>query len=147
MSDAPPPPPLPPTGDVGYGYAQETAPYTLTPKGKRFGAALLEGLLVVVTLFIGWFIWWIILWKQGQTPAKSLLRMRVYKLDAGRAANTGEMAMRELVGKWLLSFIPLWQLIAGAFVLFDERQQALWDKIAGTVVIEDPDGRWKPPGV
>ena len=55
--------------------------------------------------------------------------------------------MRELVGKWLLGFIPLWGLIDPAFVLFDERSQALHDKIAGTVVIDDPDGRFAPPAV
>ena len=143
MSDVPPPPP-PPQPQSGYGYAA-AAPYVLSSKGKRFGAALLEALLVIVTLFIGWLIWWIILWKQGQTPAKSILKMRVIKVDQNRAANTGEMAMRELVGKWLLNFIPFYGLVAAAFVLFDERNQALWDKIAGTVVIEDPESRWAPP--
>jgi uncharacterized RDD family membrane protein YckC len=146
VSDVPPPPPPPPGPQpaTGYGYAAAT-PYTLASKGKRFGAALLDGLLMIVTLFIGWLIWWIILWKQGQSPAKSILKMRVYKLAEGRAANTGEMAMRELVGRVLLSFIPLYSLVGAAFVLFDPQNQALWDKIAGTVVIDDPDGRWAPP--
>jgi uncharacterized RDD family membrane protein YckC len=119
--------------------------YQLSSKGKRLGAALLDGLLVVVTLVIGWLIWWIILWSKGQSPAKSILKMRVYKLDAGRAANTGEMALRELVGKWLLNIVPFYGIVAAAFVLFDPQSQALWDKIAGTVVIEDPDGRFAPP--
>ena len=54
--------------------------------------------------------------------------------------------MRELVGKIVLGFIPLYSLIAPAFVLWDPQRQALYDKLAKTVVIEDPDGRFAPPG-
>jgi uncharacterized RDD family membrane protein YckC len=146
VSDTPPPPP-PPTGDTGYGYAQQAPPYVLASKGKRFGGLLLDAVLMVVTLFIGWVIWWIILWKQGQSPAKSILKMRVYKLSEGRAANVSEMAIREAVGKILLGFIPFYGLVSGIIVLTDPQSQGLWDKIAGTVVIDDPDGRWKPPDV
>jgi hypothetical protein len=126
----------------GYGYAQ--AQYQLSSKGKRLGAALLDGLLAIVTLLIGWIIWYVILWKKGQSPAKSILKMRVIKVDENRCVTTGEMAMRELVGKYLLSFIPLYGIVDDVFVLFDERNQALHDKIAGTVVIEDPDERYAP---
>ena len=128
---------------VGYGYGVTPA-YQLSSKGKRLGAALLDGLLVVVTLVVGWLIWWVILWKKGQSPAKSLLKMRVIKADTLVCATTGEMAMRELVGRWLLSFIPLYGLVDAIFVLVDERQQALHDKIAGTIVIDDPDDRFAP---
>ena len=84
-----------------YGAALPLPPgIMLTSKGKRFGAALLEGLLAVVTLVIGWIIWSVIIWERGQTPAKSILGMRVVRLTTGRAANRAEMAMRELVGKW-----------------------------------------------
>ena len=134
MSDVPPPPP-PPTGDSGYGYAQQAAPYTLASKGKRFGGFLLEILLVIVTLVIGWIIWWVILWKQGQTPAKSILKMRVWKLDAGRAANTGEMAIRELVGKWLLNFIPFWTIVSGFIILADGKEI---HRTAAITSLDDP---------
>lgn len=127
---------------VGYGYGQAT--YQLSSKGKRLGAALLDGLLIIVTLVIGWLIWWVILWKKGQSPAKSILKMRVIKADEARCVTAGEMAVRELVGKWLLGVIPLYGLIDAIFVLVDERAQALHDKIAGTVVIDDPDDRFAP---
>ncbi|MDQ6697220.1 MAG: hypothetical protein M3Z46_07150, partial [Actinomycetota bacterium] len=35
--------------------------------GKRFGGYLLEGLLLVVTLGLGWLIWSLIVWNKGQT--------------------------------------------------------------------------------
>jgi len=132
----------PPIQQYGYGYGPAT--YQLSSKGKRLGAALLDGLLIIVTLVIGWLIWWVLLWKKGQSPAKSILKMRVIKADTGVCVTTGEMAIRELVGKWLLGVVPLYGLIDALFVLIDERAQALHDKIAGTLVIDDPDDRFAP---
>jgi uncharacterized RDD family membrane protein YckC len=120
------------------------APYQLTSKGKRFGAFLLEIVLAIVTLGIGWLIWSIILWSKGQSPAKSLMKMRVLKLETGRAAEVGDMVMRELLGKWVLGIVPFYTLISSIIVLTDEKSQGLWDKIAGTVVIDDPDDQYAP---
>src|SRR4051812_23091598 len=99
MSDVPPAPAPPPPS------FSQAAPYELSSKGKRFGALLLEAVLVIVTLVIGWLIWSVILWQKGQSPAKSIMKMRVIKLAESRAANIGEMALRELLGKWVLSII------------------------------------------
>jgi uncharacterized RDD family membrane protein YckC len=140
----PPPPPSGPPGDLGYGYAAPSGLPPLSSKGKRFGALLLETVLVIVTLFIGWIVWSIILWKKGQTPAKSLMKMRVVKLDTGLAADTGTMVMREVVGKWILGVVPFYSVVSAVIVLTDEKSQGLWDKIAGTVVVDDPDGRLAP---
>ena len=145
MSDVTPP--SPPSAGA-YSAPVTGAPYTLSTKGKRFGAMLLEAVLVVVTLFIGWLVWSVILWKKGQSPAKSILKMRVINLDQNRAANVGEMAMREIVGKWLLSIVPFWYLINGIVLLMDnDKYQCLWDKIVKTTVIDDADDRWLPAGV
>jgi uncharacterized RDD family membrane protein YckC len=111
----------------------------LTSKGKRFGAYLLEGLLIVVTLFIGWLIWSLIIWGKGQTPAKSLLGMRVIHDATMRPATMGVMALRELVGKVVLSIVPFWQIISGIFVLATDDSTAVWDKIAHTHVVDDPN--------
>jgi uncharacterized RDD family membrane protein YckC len=121
-----------PTGVPGAGLQ-------LSSKGKRLGEYLLEILLIIVTLFIGWFIWWIILLPRAQTPGKQLLKMRVVKLDEFRPATTGEMVLREVVGKWLLGFLPLYSLVAALFVVIDDNNQALWDKLPGTTVVDDPN--------
>ncbi len=147
-SGTPPPfPPAPPPPPPGYEGSWSAASsgfggLKLTSKGKRFGAFLLEIVLIVVTLVIGWLVWSIILWQRGQTPAKSILGMRVIKLGTQRPARGGDMVLRELVGKWLLSAIPLYHLVSAIFVLADERSQGLWDKIAGTVVCDDPSNRF-----
>ncbi len=154
-SSAPPPPPAsggfaPPPPPPAGGFAQP-APMTgglpggglqLTSNGKRFLSYLLEGLLIVVTLFIGWFIWWLIVWARAQTPAKQLMKMRVVKIDENRPATYGEMALRELVGKALLGSVSsgITTVVGGIMILADDTgHQALWDKIAGTTVVDDPN--------
>jgi uncharacterized RDD family membrane protein YckC len=69
--------------------------------------------------------------------------MRVMHLDTGRPAGRGQMALRELVGKVLLGFVPFYTLISAVFVLSDARRQGLWDKIANTVVVDDPNNVFK----
>jgi uncharacterized RDD family membrane protein YckC len=112
--------------------------------GKRFGALLLEGLLFIVTLGIGWLVWSLVVWAKGQTPAKSLLGMRCVRTDTAMAATWGTMALRELVGKAILGNVTfgLTTLVSAIMILVDdERRQGLWDKIAATVVVDDPEGR------
>jgi uncharacterized RDD family membrane protein YckC len=112
--------------------------------GKRFGAYLLDGLLIIVTLLIGWLIWSLVLWSKGQSPAKSILGMRCVRTDTGQAATWGTMALRELVGKGILGYVTIGitTLVSAIMILADsERHEGLWDKIASTVVVDDPEGR------
>src|SRR5881275_1386914 len=61
----------------------------LSSPGRRLGAHLLEVLLIVVTLGLGWMVWSLIVWARGQTPAKQLLGMHVVKLSAASPAGWG----------------------------------------------------------
>jgi uncharacterized RDD family membrane protein YckC len=64
----------------------------------RLGAYALDLALAFLTLGIGWFIWSLIVWGQGQTPAKKILKLRVYAADnTQRPATWGHMAVRELL--------------------------------------------------
>lgn len=121
----------------------------LSSAGRRFGGYLLEGLLVVCTLVIGWFIWTLIVWAQGQTPAKQLLGMRVVRLDTRAYAGWGRMFLRDFVGKgivWLVgvALFAIGAVIADCWLLWDKDKQELWDKLAGTVVVNDPDKQLAP---
>jgi uncharacterized RDD family membrane protein YckC len=111
---------------------------------RRLGAFALDYLLLLVTLIIGWLIWSAIVWKDGQTPAKQLLHMRTVRLQTGERATWGTMCLRELVGKWLLVFTLIGGVTGGigsivlSFMLcWDANRQELWDKIAGTIVVDD----------
>jgi len=61
----------------------------------RLGAIILDATLIVVTLGIGWVIWSFIVWGEGQTPAKKILKLRTINFTNGRAATWGHMGIRE----------------------------------------------------
>jgi uncharacterized RDD family membrane protein YckC len=121
----------------------------LSSAGRRLGGVLLDALLIFCTLVIGWIVWTLIVWAQGQTPGKQLLGMRVVRLDTRTYAGWGRMFLRDFVGKLLValvsSLIPfIGGIIADCWLLWDKDKQELWDKIAGTIVVDDPDKRLLP---
>ena len=63
----------------------------------RLGAIALDVALATVTFGIGWMIWSLIVWGEGQTPAKKILKIRVYAADTQRPATWGHMAVREFL--------------------------------------------------
>ena len=56
-------------------------------------------------IFFGWLIWSIIVWRDGQTPGKKILKIRVRSAETGAVATWGHMAVREFL-------VPLTVLIA-----------------------------------
>ena len=113
----------------------------------RFLAALIDGLLLTVILFllglipfIGWvmmvilpIVYYVSLESgssQG-TPGKRALGLRVTDLNGQRI--TGGNAFGRLMAKFVSSLI----LIGWFFPIFTEKKQALHDIMAGTVVIKD----------
>jgi uncharacterized RDD family membrane protein YckC len=169
-ADAPPPPPdspppqpgyLPPAPPVpaGYGYGQPAgmvAPpgmyfdqasglmlpqgVELASSGRRIGAYFLAIPLAIVTLGIGYLIWGLIVWANGQTPALQVLGMRCWRTEDGRVPGFWWMALREVVGRiaeGILSFITL--LISLILMLTRPDRRSLHDLIAGTVVLYDPN--------
>jgi uncharacterized RDD family membrane protein YckC len=169
-TDVPPPPPgspppqpayLPPAPPVpaGYGYGQpggmvvppgmyfDQASGLMLPQGvelassgRRVGAWFLAIPLAIVTLGIGYVIWGLIVWANGQTPALQVLGMRCWRPEDGRVPGFWWMALREVVGRiaeGILSFITL--LISLILMLTRPDRRCLHDLIAGTVVLNDPN--------
>jgi uncharacterized RDD family membrane protein YckC len=118
----------------------------LTSVGGRLGAFLLDGILAVVTLFIGYLIWALVVWSRGQTPAKQLLGQRVVDAETGVALRWGPMFVREVLVRGLLisvlSFVTLGivGIVAPLLILGGTLRQTMWDRICGTVVVNDPQG-------
>ena len=52
----------------------------------RLGAIALDSVLSVLTLGIGWLIWSFIVWGDGQTPAKKILKLRTRNAETGAVA-------------------------------------------------------------
>jgi uncharacterized RDD family membrane protein YckC len=115
---------------------------TFTTAGRRLGQYLLDALLLIVTAFIGWFIWSLFIWRRGETPAMQIMRIKVVKLDNGEAATWGTMFLREFVGKYIVMglissiFFPAWVVLV-FMLMWDKNKQELWDKIASTIVVSN----------
>src|SRR5438046_435331 len=115
------------------GQLKSAAPgIRLSTAGKRLGAHLLDLLLSIVTLGIGWLVWTFVTYKDGQTPAKKLLRMRTINLRSAQPATWGGMFVREFLAKTIVSFFTLG--IGCLWLLWDNNNQNLYDKMVGTVV-------------
>jgi uncharacterized RDD family membrane protein YckC len=151
----PPAPPVP----AGYGYGQpggmvvpagmyfDQASGLMLPQGvelassgRRIGAYFLAIPLAIVTLGIGYVIWGLIIWANGQTPALQVLGMRCWRPEEGRIAGFWWMALREIVGRiaegifWLIT-----SLVSFILMLTRPDRRSLHDLIAGTVVLYDPN--------
>ncbi len=156
-----PPPGFPqaPPVPAGYGYGQPggqpvpagmyldqqsglTLPQgtVLASSGRRIGAFFLAIPLVIVTLGIGYVIWGLIVWGNGQTPALQVLGMRCFRPEDNRVAGFWWMALREIVGRicdTILSIIT--ELTSFVFMLTRPDRKTLHDLVAGTVVLHDPN--------
>ena len=112
----------------------------LASPGRRIGAFFLAIPLAIITLGIGYVVWGLIVWGNGQTPALQVLGMRCFRPETNRVAGFWWMALREIVGRILdgiLSIIT--ELISLIFMLTRPDRKALHDLVAGTVVLHDPN--------
>ncbi|WP_078948232.1 RDD family protein [Streptomyces griseus] len=117
----------------------------LATVGLRFGGYLLEGVLIVCTLVIGWFVWAFIVFQYGQTPAKQLLHMRVVFIPEARTAGWWRMFFREFIAKTIIAILASFTLLIPYFwLMWDRNRQELWDKMATTLVVSDPQDQLAP---
>ena len=70
---------------------------------RRFTAWVLEIVLISGTAYIGWFIWSLITWGKGQTPAQNLLRIISINETTGSPAKRPQMFIR-----YFLMFTTYW---------------------------------------
>ena len=84
----------------------------LYPKASikhRLGGYFLDLGLALLTLGVGWIIWSLFAWRNGQTPAKQILKMRVVAEESRNNATWKHMAIRQLLIP-LTFAIPSWIL-------------------------------------
>ncbi len=112
----------------------------LASVGRRIGAYFLAFPLAIVTLGIGYIIWGLIIWGNGQTPAQQVLGMRCWRPETNQVPGFWYMALREIVGGIATSILGFITEIT-SFVLFvtGREHKAIHDYVAGTVVLYDPN--------
>ena len=136
MSNAFPPPP--PTGPSA---GSSVTPGAVVPVsvGTRVGATLLDLLLMIVTLGIGWLIWAVVLLKDSTSPAKKMMGLVIVDVNTGAPATMTQMVLREIVGKWVLGSVTGVVTLASFVMLFvTPNRQAVWDYIGTTTVVRRP---------
>ena len=106
----------------------------------RFGSWLLERVLVIVTLGIGWIIWAITLRGTGQTPAKKIMNLTVWDLETNTPMTHGKMfVMRGVVGGLVAGIaLPLTLYVMAFMPFWDKNNRDLHDKVSRSSVIATP---------
>ncbi len=92
--------------------------------------------LALLVVFLGailYVVWWVRELRQGRTPGKRLLGLRVVAENTGDAPGLGRMFVREIPGRFVSGLIfglgYLWAIL-------DKNAQAWHDKIARTLVVK-----------
>ena len=107
----------------------------------RFGSWLLERVLMIVTLGIGWIIWAITLRGTGQTPAKKMMNLTIWDLETNAPMTLERMIiMRGLAGGLVAGFaLPLTLYVLAFMPFWDKNNRDLHDKVSRSSVIATPD--------
>jgi len=107
----------------------------------RLGSYLLDFLLLIVTLAIGWIIWSLIVWSKGTTPGHQVLRLYIVDEKSGKTATWGHMALRELVMKGIVGSAAstitfgIYFIVDSLFVVRSDRR-TLHDLLSSTQVVQ-----------
>lgn len=106
----------------------------------RFGSWLLERVLMIVTLGIGWIIWAIALRGTGQTPAKKMMNLTIWDLETNAPMTLERMIiMRGLAGGLVAGFaLPLTLYVLAFMPFWDKNNRDLHDKVSRSSVIATP---------
>ncbi|MFS2292826.1 MAG: RDD family protein [Actinomadura sp.] len=87
-----------------------------------------------IGVVLGFFYYWLMHARWGQTLGKKLLGIRVVREDDGQAITTGQAAGRSAFYSVLGGICGCIGLINVLWILWDPRKQALHCKVARTVV-------------
>jgi uncharacterized RDD family membrane protein YckC len=102
---------------------------------------LLAVLLFFLMLGVGYVIWSLVTWGQGQTPAQRLCGLRCWHPQTGQVAGRGQMAVRQITGLALNG-----ELLAGLFILMcSDTLSSVGDIFADTMVLRDQDHTLEEP--
>ena len=101
-------------------------------KGQNLGFLLILPLIqILLQIMIYIYYYGVYQHNTGQTFGKKVMGIKVVDVVTGQTPSVGKFLLRDIVGKIISSLVVIGYLWA----LWDEKKQAIHDKIAGTVVI------------
>ncbi len=127
------------------GEGSDAQPMRYASFQHRLGAYALDAVLAVLTLGIGWLIWSLVVWGEGQTPAKKILKIRVRHFETGSVATWGHMAVREflvpltvvIAANLTIGIVALAWIIIEIVFYFTKNSRTLRDLWVKTAVINE----------
>jgi len=106
-------------------------PFVLATPQHRLAGRVVDGAFYIVTLGIGWFIWNLVVWGQGQTPGHQVLKMRIYSMDTKKPASWGHMALRQFLLPLAFGMIPFVFIIVGTSLSNNDGSSGLFVVLFG----------------
>lgn len=105
--------------------------------GSRVWATILDSIMFVITLVIGYIIWFIIVARHGQTPGKQLAKVVCIDKN-GEVLHFWRMLWREFISQYLLAIITIsfFGWLDYLWALWDKDKQTWHDKMAGSWVVK-----------
>ncbi len=100
------------------------------PSGAAGGVSLV-GQLIIWLIYAAYPIYFI--GKSGQTPGKSIMKIKVVRINSTEEVGFVGAFLRELVGKTVSSIVFALGYLS---ILWDKNKQGWHDKIAGTIVVK-----------
>ena len=108
-------------------------PFPKASLKHRLAQAFLEYGLFIVTLGVGYIVWFFVSLSNGQTPGKQILKLRVYDSTTGKPAKWGHMFIREIGLYIALGLI----LLAPAVILYPDAFLSPFDLVYYVVILVD----------
>ena len=108
-------------------------PFPKASLKHRLAQLFLEYGLFIVTLGVGYIVWFWISLGNGQTPGKQVLKLRVYNATNGKPAQWGHMFIRELGLYFAIGIATL----VPAFLLYQGALLTVFDLIYYVVILAD----------
>ena len=108
-------------------------PFPKASLKHRLAQLCLEYGLFIVTLGVGYIVWFWISLGNGQTPGKQVLKLRVYNATNGKPAQWGHMFIRELGLYFAIGIATL----VPAFLLYPGALLTVFDLIYYVVILAD----------
>ena len=126
---------------------------------RVLGDEILEIVLFVLTLGVGWLVWLAFVAPKGKTPAKDFVNVTIYDYRTAQRARWQQVWLREVFGKIALpvmlatgfsvlfgsaqgsTVFAAYHIMGGLAGVVLEDKRTIWDYIGRTYLVYEPRAR------